>query len=139
MIGQGVKKQGKASLDIQYTWGILSFLGNQRSKTLSTDHPQRQNIEQCALTYRLLLNNIFFIQWILYILQDLKIQHPQAVNLFIDRKFAYCIAHNLALHERSKHIQIDVHFTREKSQQGIIKLVQLPTTENLAGALTKPL
>lgn len=67
----------------------------------------------------------------------MHILRPKAAIIYTDSKSAYWISHNPVL-ENSKHIQIDVHCTREKIQEEVIKLIQPPTTENLVDALTKP-
>lgn len=77
------------------------------------------------------------LQLVLYILQDLKTPHNQPARVYIDNRSTYCISHNLVLHEKSKHLSIDLHFTREKIQR-VIKLFQIPTSKNI-DALTKPL
>lgn len=54
------------------------------------------------------------LQWIKYILEDLQIVHTQPSILYTDSKAAFFIAHNPALHEKTKPIQIDFHYIREK-------------------------
>lgn len=49
------------------------------------------------------------------------------------------LAHNPIQHERTKHIAIDCHFTREKVLEGLNHLTYLPTKEQLVDLLTKSL
>lgn len=49
--------------------------------------------------------------------------------LWCDDKAVVHIAFNLMFHERTKHIKVDCHFSREKLQSGVI----------LSSHITKPL
>jgi hypothetical protein len=42
-------------------------------------------------------------------------------------------------HDRSKHIEIRYHFIRDRVLKGAVKLQYIPTDEQLADILTKPL
>lgn len=42
-------------------------------------------------------------------------------------------------HERTKHIEIDYHFIREKIQEGLIQAEHISSGEQLADVLTKGL
>lgn len=97
---------------------------SKKQPTISTQSLEAEYMALCTTTCEL--------QWILYILQDLHIPHPRAVIVYTDSVSAYCISHNPVPHEKSNRIQIDVHFTRKKIQEGVIKLTQIPTSQNLA-------
>lgn len=49
------------------------------------------------------------------------------------------IGKNPIQHNRTKHIEVDIHFTRDKVLEGLLELTYIPTQEQLADVLTKPL
>ena len=48
------------------------------------------------------------------------------------------LAHNLVYHARSKHIELQHHFVREKIESKEIELTYCSTSENVADIFTKP-
>ena len=52
--------------------------------------------------------------WIKQLLQELKFGNTQQMKLCCDNQAALHIASNPVFHERTKHIEIDCHFVREK-------------------------
>jgi len=61
------------------------------------------------------------------------------VKLLIDKQSAMSLAKNATFHDRTKHIAICHHYIREKVDKGEIVLEYLPTAEQVADILTKPL
>jgi hypothetical protein len=43
------------------------------------------------------------------------------MNLYCDNKSAIEIAHNPVQHDRTKHVEVDRHFIKEKLEAGIIQ------------------
>jgi hypothetical protein len=63
-----------------------------------------------------------------------------ATPLFSDNQACIRLAENHVLHERTKHIEIQQHFIREKVQSGEIDIsFIIPTSAQQADFLTKPL
>ena len=61
------------------------------------------------------------------------------VKLLIDNQLAMSLAKNATFHEQTKHIMIRHHYIREKVDEAEIILEYLPTVEQVADILTKPL
>nr|GEZ33312.1 ribonuclease H-like domain-containing protein [Tanacetum cinerariifolium] len=64
--------------------------------------------------YRALASVTSEVIWILKFLKDLKCSNLLPVKVFCDSNSAIKIAINLIFHERTKHLEIDLHFVREK-------------------------
>ena len=77
--------------------------------------------------------------WLVRLLKDLSISHDQPTFLYFDSKAAIHIATNPVYHERTKHIELDCRFVREKIQDGPIKTFHVSTKHHLVDLLTKPL
>ena len=52
---------------------------------------------------------------------------------------ALCLARHQMFHERSKHIDVRLHFIRDEVENGRVKFVKIDTAHNPADMLTKPL
>lgn len=93
--------------------------------------------------YRSLASIVSELVWLLGLFKEVgtKVQVP--VQVYSDSKAAIQIAANPVYHERTKHrtkhIEIDCHFIREKLQKGLIKVEYIHTKEQPADVLTKGL
>lgn len=79
------------------------------------------------------------IIWIQQLLKDFRVQVTSTAKLFSDNKSAIYIATNPAFHERTKHIDIDCHTTRDQIKLGNLKTLHVESENQLADILTKPL
>ncbi|RVW64861.1 Retrovirus-related Pol polyprotein from transposon RE1 [Vitis vinifera] len=79
------------------------------------------------------------LTWLKSLLASLEVLHNKPMKLYYDNKAALHIASNLVFHERTKHIEIDCHFVREKVQSGEIVTTYLPSKLQVAYMFTKAL
>ncbi|GJS23700.1 ribonuclease H-like domain-containing protein [Tanacetum coccineum] len=77
--------------------------------------------------------------WVLKILKDLNVGNILPVNVFCDSQAAIKIAANPVFHERTKHLEIDLHFVREKILSGVIKTQKISSANQVADIFTKGL
>uniref|UniRef100_A0A5S6Q3M9 Reverse transcriptase Ty1/copia-type domain-containing protein n=1 Tax=Trichuris muris TaxID=70415 RepID=A0A5S6Q3M9_TRIMR len=61
------------------------------------------------------------------------------IPIMCDSQAATAHASNYVDRSRTKHIDIRYHFVRDKVTDGMIKLVYVPTNDNVADIFTKPL
>ena len=81
---------------------------------------------------------IYELLWLKIILEDLKIKWETPMRLYCDNKSAAInIAHNLIQHDRTKHVEVDKHFIKEKLDSGLIYTPYVSTRGQLVDILTK--
>ena len=59
------------------------------------------------------------------------------MKLYCDKKAEISIAHNPIQHNRTKHIEIDRPFIKEKLEEGVICMPFVPLAQQIADILTK--
>ncbi|PON86228.1 hypothetical protein TorRG33x02_179470 [Trema orientale] len=77
--------------------------------------------------------------WLKRLLEELKMTSDCPMKLYCDNQAAISIAHNPVHHDRTKHVEVDKHFIKEKIESGIICMSYVPTKQHVADVLTKGL
>jgi antitoxin component of MazEF toxin-antitoxin module len=74
-----------------------------------------------------------------HFLGELNLHKGEALTIKVDNQSCIALAKNPEFHARTKHIDIQCHFIREKVEEGEVTLEYCPTRLMVADILTKPL
>ena len=72
--------------------------------------------------YRALAHGVCEFIWIRRVMEELKIRYEEPIHLYCDNKSTISIAHNPVHHDRTKHVEVDRHFIKEKLDGGMISI-----------------
>ncbi|KAJ0666336.1 putative RNA-directed DNA polymerase [Helianthus annuus] len=75
--------------------------------------------------------------WVRKLLTEIGYPPLQASKILCDNKAAIQISENPVQHDRTKHVEVDRHFIKEKLDNGIIELPFVRSEDQLADILTK--
>jgi histone deacetylase 1/2 len=87
--------------------------------------------------YRSLAQATADVLWLQTLLKELTVPFCTP-TIYCDNQSAVLLAHNPILHSRTKHMEIDLFFVREKVIAKQLSITHIPGTDQLADILTKP-
>ena len=79
------------------------------------------------------------MMWLKRLLGELKVLRNETMMLHCDNVAAINIANNLVPFDRTKHVEIDKFFIREKIDSGVLRLEHIKSCNQLADCFTKGL
>ena len=103
---------------------------------------KKQNVvarSSAEAEYRAMASTASELIWIKQLLSDMGFKTQEPMKMFCDNNSARHIASNPMFHERTKHIEVDCHFIREKIQAKEIETPFVRSKEQLADIFTKGL
>lgn len=71
------------------------------------------------------------------LLEEMGVHNLKLVTLHCDNQSTLHIIKNPVFQKRTKHFEIDCHFTRDKVLEGLIQLTYLPTRNQIVDIFTK--
>ena len=77
----------------------------------------RSNVEA---NFKVVAHEIYEVLWIKRLLDDLKMSNQLPMKVYCDNKVIISIAHNSALRDRTKHVEVDKHFIKKKLEIGLV-------------------
>ncbi|GKC58571.1 uncharacterized mitochondrial protein-like protein [Tanacetum coccineum] len=119
------------------TTGFCIFLGNSLISWKSKKHDVLSKSSTEA-EYRAMAMTTSEIVWLRWLLADMGVHISHSTPLYCDNRSAIQIARNLMFHERTKHIEIDCHFTRHHLEARTISLLFFPSALQIADVFIKP-
>jgi len=88
--------------------------------------------------YRSMALIVAEVTWIQSLLSELQVAHSKPLIL-CDNTSTVSLAHNPVLHSRTKHMELDLFFVREKVLNKKLDVVHVPAMDQIADVATKAL
>jgi len=120
------------------TSGYAVFLGDD----LVSWSSKRQNTvsrSSAEAEYRAVANGVAEATWLRQLLLELHAHTWRASLVYCDNISAVYMSSNPVQHQRTKHIEIDLHFVRERVAVGDVRVMHVPTSSQYADIFTKGL
>lgn len=118
--------------------GYLTMLGGSPVSWRS----KRQTVvarSSAEAEYRAMASTVSEIIWLRWLLAELGVHQQTATPLYCDNQAALHIAMNPVFHERTKHVEMDCYFVRERVQSQEIQPLKIRSGAQLADMFTKAL
>ena len=111
--------------------GNLISWKSQRQTTVALSSTEAEYMGLCAAVQEAI--------WLKRLLKELKVYPDATVLIHQDNQGAIALAKNPVFHQRTKHIDIRYHFTREKIEEAEVEICYTSTDKMHADFLTKNL
>jgi hypothetical protein len=119
------------------TSGYAVFLGN-NLVSWSSKRQHTVSSSSAEAEYRAVANGVAEASWLRQLLQELHHPPTRTTLVYCDNVSAVYLSFNPVQHH-NKHIEIDLHFVRERVAAGAVRVLHVPTSSQFADLFTKGL
>ncbi|XP_021738358.1 uncharacterized protein LOC110704852 [Chenopodium quinoa] len=123
---------------LRSTSGYCCFLGDNLISWSSKRQPTLSK-SSAEAEYRGVANVVSEACWLCNLLLELHCPLRQATLVYCDNVSAIYLSHNPVQHQRTKHVEMDIHFVREKVALGHVRVLHVPSWYQFADIFTKGL
>lgn len=122
----------------QFTSGYCVYLGE---NLISWSSKRQQTISRSSAKaeYRGVANTVAETCFLRNQLLELHLPITKTTLIFCDNVSSVYLASNPVKHQRTKHVELDLHFVREKVALGQVKVLHVPSSYQYADIFTKGL
>jgi hypothetical protein len=120
------------------TSGYCVFLGD-NLVSWSSKRQTTVSRSSAEAEYRAVAHAVAETCWLRQLLQELHAPISSATIVFCDNASAVYMTANPVHHRRTKHIEIDIHFVREKVALGQVRVLRVSSSLQFADIMTKGL
>ena len=130
-IGVGARTHVAQHLDTVFFWAIISFLGHLNASLRCPGLALRPNIVVS------LMWSLRHVGFVIFSLSYIALR--KATLVYCDNVSAVYLSGNPVQHQRTKHVEIDIHFVREMVARGQVHVLHVPSRYQYADIFTKGL
>ena len=120
------------------TSGYAVFLGDNLVSWSSKRQPTVSR-SSAEAEYRAVANGVAEACWLRQLLQELHSPLSTSTLVYCDNVSAVYLSTNPVQHQRTKHVEIYLHFVRERVAIGDVRVLHVPTTSQFTDIFTKGL
>jgi len=120
------------------TSGYAVFLGD-NLVSWSSKRQMTVSRSSAEAEYRAVANAVAEASWLRQLLLELHVPLRRSTLVYCDNIITVYMASNPVQHQRTKHIEIDLHFVRERVAIGEVRVLHVPTSLQFADVFTKGL